>query len=107
VQIWPSLNPTGHRAGTRHPSFERVDPNRLWPDALADDDGAGDLASHSHPSTDSGDRYAQLYVRAQEPGPVETCWAELFEVWRGAGFAAHVDLHTAMTRATTKYNNIL
>jgi hypothetical protein len=104
VQIWPSLNPTGHRAGTRHPSFERVDPNRLWPDALADDDGAGDLAFHSHPSIDSGDRYAQLYARAQEPGPVETCWAELFEVWRGAGFAAHVDLHTAMTRATTKYN---
>jgi hypothetical protein len=32
----PSLNPTGHRAGTRSPSFESVDPNRYWPDGFAD-----------------------------------------------------------------------
>jgi hypothetical protein len=35
VVLMPSLNPTGHRAGTRSPSFESVDPNRYWPDGFA------------------------------------------------------------------------
>jgi predicted deacylase len=51
VVVYPSLNPTGHRAATRHPQFENpdsTDPNRMWPDfnpykstatdALLDDD---------------------------------------------------------------------
>ena len=32
VVIYPSLNPTGHRAATRHPQFENpdgTDPNRM------------------------------------------------------------------------------
>lgn len=35
VVVYPSLNPTGHRALSRHPQFENTlesDPNRAWPD---------------------------------------------------------------------------
>ena len=36
VVVYPSLNPTGHRAATRHPQFENpddTDPNRMWPNS--------------------------------------------------------------------------
>ena len=26
--------------------------------------------------------------------PIEKCWAALFDIWRGAGFEYHLDLHT-------------
>eukprot|EP00128_Syssomonas_multiformis_P000187 Colp12_sorted_trinity150504_noHs@14150 len=33
VVCFPSLNPTGLLAGTRFPTFDAQDPNRLWPNA--------------------------------------------------------------------------
>ena len=89
VAVFPSLNPTGHRAATRSPSFEGVDPNRYWPDGFAaEPELSADLAE---------DRYAALYAKRNEPGPTEQCWAKLFELWRAVGFDYHVDLHTAAT----------
>lgn len=35
--------------------------------------------------------------RRNEPGVVEKCWSELFEIWRAVGFDSHCDLHTAGT----------
>ena len=60
VIIMPSLNPTGHRAMTRSPSFESVDPNRYWPDGFAapgklsdelSKDTYADLCAHATPRT--------------------------------------------------------
>ena len=72
VVVWPSLNPTGHRAGTRSPSYERVDPNRYWPDEFA-------TKSSPQEGAEPADRYAAIYAQAEAPGPVERSWIGLFD----------------------------
>ena len=100
VALYPSLNPTGHRAGTRSPSFQSVDPNRFWPDTFSKPDtfvGPYDAAQAEALGELADDQYAELYAASNLRGPVETCWATLFEVWKQAEFDYHCDLHTAMT----------
>jgi hypothetical protein len=53
VVLMPSLNPTGHRAGTRSPSFESVDPNRFWPDGFATEKTLSEELAK--------DKYADIY----------------------------------------------
>eukprot|EP01052_Picozoa_sp_SAG31_P027642 SAG31_NODE_2601_length_5363_cov_2.456173_1_plen_281_part_00 len=91
--VYPSLNPTGHRAATRHPQFEnpdRTDPNRMWPNTnpFANSSGVADPALASDPLK----QFYDLEVSTQTP--TAKCWATLFEMWRPCGFQVHLDLHT-------------
>jgi hypothetical protein len=93
VVVYPSLNPTGHRAATRYPQFENpdsTDPNRMWPNfnPFANTSGITDAALQEDP-------LKQFYdLEVTNSKPIEKCWAVLFELWKGAGFCYHLDLHT-------------
>ena len=91
VVVYPSLNPTGHRAATRHPQFENpddTDPNRMWPNSNPFAATAADAALDD----DALKRFYDDEVTNTKP--IEKCWATLFEVWRPIGFDYHLDLHT-------------
>ena len=91
VVVYPSLNPTGHRALSRHPQFENAlesDPNRAWPDFNPFKRTAANKLLE-------GDALKRFYdLEVTNTTPIEKCWAALFDVWRPAGFAIHLDLHT-------------
>ena len=89
VVVYPSLNPTGHRALTRYPQYENAletDPNRMWPNFNPHAATSASLAL-------AGDPLKSYYdLEVSNTTPTAKHWAVLFELWRGAGFHYHLDL---------------
>jgi predicted deacylase len=116
VVVFPNLNPSGHRGGTRWPVFDSgIDPNRQWPDArpLAARDPAvvagfsngysGDMRVPDRADDSTDDPLAQWYARETPSGDsaIAPAWAALQTEWRGVGFDCYLDLHTMGGPLTT------
>ncbi|MDH5401724.1 MAG: succinylglutamate desuccinylase/aspartoacylase family protein [Candidatus Heimdallarchaeota archaeon] len=83
----PSLNPTGLLRGTRHPQFDDVDPNRMWPSSKP----KTELVS------DATDYLDEINQRMDLPKPQERAWSRIFTQISEINPDFHIDLHTCST----------